>query len=61
MKDIIPQPPPGEQVSRYPLSWGVAGGLLWSAVRLRQRSFARDARQAVAGLDPPLEVIGGDS
>jgi 1-acyl-sn-glycerol-3-phosphate acyltransferase len=38
----------------------VIGGCVWGAVTLRPRSFAQDARLAVSGLQPPLEVDGAD-
>jgi len=60
MDDMIPQVSAAEQVPRYPPVWRVAGGVLWSALALRQRSFVRDARRAVAGLRPPVEVVGGE-
>jgi 1-acyl-sn-glycerol-3-phosphate acyltransferase len=34
---------------------------LWSAAILRSRSVARDARRAVKGIDPPLDVLGADN
>jgi hypothetical protein len=60
MDDIIPQVRPAQQVIRYPLSWRLAVGLVWSLCTLRRRSFAEDARRAVAELRPPLEVTGGE-
>lgn len=35
-------------------------GFAASVLALRRRSFARDARAAIAGLRPPLEVHGGE-
>ena len=60
MDDMIARVPHVEQVVHYPVPWQVAGGLLWSALTLRPRSFARDARRAAARLRPPLEVLGGE-
>jgi 1-acyl-sn-glycerol-3-phosphate acyltransferase len=45
---------------RYRFPRRAVGSLLWSALALRPRSFARDARMAVAGLRPELEVLGGE-
>lgn len=60
---MIAQLPSENQAPRYPIypiPWRVAGGIVWSAVARGQRSFARDARRAVAALRPPLEVLGGE-
>lgn len=60
MDDMIPRVSPAGQVPRYPLLWQVAGGLVWSVATQRPRSFARDARRALAELHPPLEVVGDE-
>jgi 1-acyl-sn-glycerol-3-phosphate acyltransferase len=36
-------------------------GILWSVLALRPRSFARDAQVALDGLQPALEVLGGEN
>lgn len=58
MDDIVPQVPSREQMPRYPLPRWAGGGFLWDVLAQRPRSFARDARVAVAGLHPPPMVTG---
>lgn len=60
MDNIIPRVPPANQVPRYPITWGIAGGIAWAALARRRRSFVQDARRAVAALRPPLDVIGDE-
>ena len=55
---MVPHNQPNSQLPRYRLPWRTLGSALWGALLLRPRSFARDARAAVAALDPPLEVLG---
>jgi 1-acyl-sn-glycerol-3-phosphate acyltransferase len=61
MSDIIPSPLPEWKTIRYRLPRTLVLGILWSALTLRHRSFAHDARAAFDGLYPPLEVVGGGS
>ncbi|MBN1979795.1 MAG: 1-acyl-sn-glycerol-3-phosphate acyltransferase [Anaerolineae bacterium] len=61
MNDIIPPPSPEWETIRYCLPRSLVTGILWSALMLRRRSFVRDARAALAGLQPPLEVAGGEN
>ncbi len=58
MGNMIPRVAYGNQAPRYPTPWSVAGGLAWDTLTSRPRSFVKDARRAVAGLRPPLEVVG---
>jgi len=44
----------------YRLPRQAAGSFLWSVLALQPRSFVHDARMAVAGLHPELEVLGGE-
>lgn len=60
MGRMIAQLPSENQAPRYPITWRVAGGLAWTALTRGRRSFVRDARRAVAGLRPPLEVVSGE-
>jgi 1-acyl-sn-glycerol-3-phosphate acyltransferase len=61
MNDIIPSSLPEWKTIRYHLPRSLVVGILWSALTLQCRSFARDAQIALAGLWPPLEVIGGEN
>lgn len=61
MNDIIPSPSPEWETIRYHLPHSLVTGILWSALTLQRRSFVRDARAALAGLQPPLEVAGGEN
>jgi 1-acyl-sn-glycerol-3-phosphate acyltransferase len=61
MRDIIPSPSPEWETIRYRLPRSLVTGILWAASTSRRRSFARDARAALAGLQPPLEVTGGEN
>jgi 1-acyl-sn-glycerol-3-phosphate acyltransferase len=47
-------------VIRYRLPRPGLIGFAASVLALRRRSFARDAQAAMAGLRPPLEVLGGE-
>lgn len=47
-----------ERKARYRVPLRLAGGLVWAALTLRQRSFAQDARLAVTGVHPEPEVLG---
>lgn len=60
MGQMIAQLPLENQAPRYPITWGLAGGLLWATLARSQRSFVHDARRAVAALRPPMEVVGGE-
>jgi 1-acyl-sn-glycerol-3-phosphate acyltransferase len=60
MSDSIPQISSAGQAYRYRLPWRFLGGFLWAALTLQPRSFARDARVAVTGLYPALEVLGAE-
>ncbi|MFL7791225.1 MAG: 1-acyl-sn-glycerol-3-phosphate acyltransferase, partial [Anaerolineae bacterium] len=61
MSDIIPSPLPEWETIRYRLPGSLVKGILWSALTLQRRSFVQDARVALAGLDPPLEVSGSEN
>ena len=61
MKDIIPSYSPEWETIRYHLSRSLVTGILWSGLTLQRRSFVRDARAALAGLQPPLEVAGSEN
>ena len=61
MNAIIPSPLPVRETIQYRLSRSLVTGILWSALILRRRSFVRDARAALAGLQPPLEVAGSEN
>jgi hypothetical protein len=60
MAAMIPQIQEPEKPTSYRLPTALIGGLVGSALVLRRRSFARDARWAVRGLDAPLCVLGGE-
>ncbi len=61
MNDIIPSSPSQGETASYRLPWQVVAGGLAATLALRPRSFARDARAAVAGLRPPPEVRGAEN
>jgi 1-acyl-sn-glycerol-3-phosphate acyltransferase len=46
--------------TQYRLPSQVIFGCVWAAATLRHRSFARDARTALSGLRPPLELDGAE-
>jgi hypothetical protein len=60
MDDMIPRFPSHSEMPRYCFPCRLVGGILWAALAQRRRSFARDARVAVTGLCPSLEVLGGE-
>jgi 1-acyl-sn-glycerol-3-phosphate acyltransferase len=60
MKGMIPQGEAEEQVAQYGLPWGIAAGVVGSALVRRRRSFARDALRAVERLPAPMEVRRGE-
>jgi 1-acyl-sn-glycerol-3-phosphate acyltransferase len=49
------------ETPHYRLPHQGLGAFLWSAIALRQRSFAQDAQLAVAGLRPEMEVLGEEN
>jgi 1-acyl-sn-glycerol-3-phosphate acyltransferase len=57
---MIPQIEVPEKADSLALPKALVGGLVWSALALRKRSCARDARWAVRGLRRPLCVLGGE-
>lgn len=61
MNDIIPSSSPEWETIRYHLPRSLVTGILWSASTLQHRSFVRDARAALTGLQPPLEVAGSEN
>jgi 1-acyl-sn-glycerol-3-phosphate acyltransferase len=61
MNDIIPLSLLEGETASYRLPRRLVIGILWSVLALRPRSFARDARVALAGLRPPLEVLGEEN
>jgi hypothetical protein len=42
----------------YPFPWRLVGWLAWSSMRGEKRSLRADAQVAIAGLHPPVNVIG---
>jgi 1-acyl-sn-glycerol-3-phosphate acyltransferase len=50
-----------EETVSYRLPRRLIAGILWSVLTLRPRSFARDARTVLAGLQPPPEVLGEEN
>jgi hypothetical protein len=50
----------GEPI-HYGLPRRLVTAVVWAAASLRPRSFARDARVAVGGLRPPLEIAGREN
>ena len=61
MGDMIPPFSPRGESIRYRLPGRLVSGIVWAALSLRPRSFAGDARLAVAGLRPPLQVLGREN
>lgn len=57
---MIPQISSQVEVDQYRLPWPLIGRVVWAALILRPRSLAHDARRAVAGLRPELEVLGSE-
>jgi len=57
---MIPQIEISAKRASLSLPKAMVAGLVWSALTLRRRSFARDARWAVEGLHPPLSVLGAE-
>ena len=55
---MIPSPALHGRTARYRLPYRIVGGLVWSAVALQSRSFARDAQTAMASAYPAPEVLG---
>lgn len=58
MTGIVPSYAQEGEVGRYRLPGRFVSGFLWATLALRPRSFARDARLVIAGLEPALEVHG---
>jgi 1-acyl-sn-glycerol-3-phosphate acyltransferase len=61
MGDMIPPFSYRGESIRYRLPGRLVTGFLWAALSLRPRSFAGDARRAVAELRPPLQVLGKEN
>jgi 1-acyl-sn-glycerol-3-phosphate acyltransferase len=61
MGDMIPSFPSQGQTVGYRLPRRLVAGVVWAALTLRPRSLARDARVALAGLSPALEVRGEEN
>ena len=57
---MIPQIDRGEKTGRYRVPRRLIGGIVWAALVGRRRSFAHDAQWAVEGIDPEIEVHGGE-
>jgi 1-acyl-sn-glycerol-3-phosphate acyltransferase len=60
MSDIIASQPAEWETIQYRLPFHVIAGCVWATATQRQRSFARDARMALSGLWPPLELDGAE-
>jgi 1-acyl-sn-glycerol-3-phosphate acyltransferase len=60
MDDMIPSFRSQGETPCYRLPRRMMPGFLWSVAALRPRSLARDARIAVAGLRPSMEVMGSE-
>ena len=61
MRNIIPSSSPERETICYYLPRSLMARILWSASTLQHRSFVCDARSALAGLQPPLEVVGSEN
>ena len=57
---MIPSPALHGRTAHYRLPYRIVGGLVWSAVALRSRSFARDAQMAMASAYPAPQVLGSE-
>jgi 1-acyl-sn-glycerol-3-phosphate acyltransferase len=60
MDDMISQADPDVPFPKYDISWWSWARLAASALLLRPRSFSEDSLEVTTGLQPPLEVIGGE-
>ena len=60
MSDIIASQAAERETNQYRLPFHVIVGCVWAAATLQHRSFAQDARTALSGPCPPLELDGAE-